>query len=143
VGSGAADREAVEQQGRRDVLRLTKGQSIKFAYSSGVTGNIGPSSLRLASGGSTGFSRRQSRRSGGAAQESKRRRDADRADVYPDVGRPSTFLKEPRLRAVMWDFSRKGETPGRANLNCKLQMLLVQRAQHIVSPLGEDCDLRR
>jgi len=42
VGSGAADREAVEQQGRRDVLRLTKGQSIKFAYSSGVTGNIGP-----------------------------------------------------------------------------------------------------
>ena len=53
MGSGAADREAVEQQGRRDVLRLTKGQSIKFAYSSGVTGNIGPSSLRLASGGST------------------------------------------------------------------------------------------
>ena len=42
MGSGAADREAVEQQGRRDVLRLTKGQSIKFAYSSGVTGNIGP-----------------------------------------------------------------------------------------------------
>jgi len=74
VGSGPPTERQSNSRAGGMVLRLTKGQSIKFAYSSGVAGNIGPSSLRLASGGSTWFSRRQSRRSGGAAQEGKRRR---------------------------------------------------------------------
>ena len=53
MGSGSPTRQSNRSAGGTVSLRLTKGQSIKFAYSSGVTGNIGPSSLRLASGGST------------------------------------------------------------------------------------------
>ena len=53
MGSGPPTERQSNSRAGGMVLRLTKGQSIKFAYSSGVAGNIGPSSLRLASGGST------------------------------------------------------------------------------------------
>jgi hypothetical protein len=55
------------------------------------------------------------------------------------------------MRVAMWDYSRADGTPGNANVNCTSReketpicgWVLVQGAQHILGPFGEDSDLRR
>ena len=119
MGSGAADREAVEQQGRRDGVAIDEGAIDQVRVQLGRDrehwANVHYDWRQVAVRGLAAVNRVDQV---ALLKKVKGVGDADRADVHPDVGRPSTFLKEPRLRAVMWDFSRKGETPGRANLNC-------------------------
>jgi transposase len=86
----------------------------------------------------------------GSAEAGQGRRDADCTDVHPDAGDPRRFRKSRDAGCYV------GLQPGRRNSgqsqpqlhitregDSYLRMVLVQGAQHILGPFGEDSDLRR